>query len=318
MTRSISIIIPVYNEGLGVGRFLDGKLLPIVNKLPYRVDLVAVNDGSMDKSLDAIKASEFFKIVPTKIISFTKNFGKEVALSAGLKYSRGDAVIMMDADGQHPVDAIIKMVEKWENGAKVVTAINSKNSTKHKFSSSIFYRLMRLMDNKTIREGEMDFRLLDRAVVNEFNKFTEHNRITRGLIDWLGFPQEYIKVSTLRRESGKPTYSRKKLTRLAVDSFVSMSSTPLLIFGYIGLLIMFISLPFGLFILVEQYILGDPMGLDWSGSVAISVFVSFLVGLVLVSQSITALYISRIHVEVKNRPLFVIDKSKSVGISDEK
>ena len=153
---------------------------------------------------------------------------------------------------------------------------------------------------------------------DEFNKFTEHNRITRGLIDWLGFPQEYIKVSTLRRELGKPTYSRKKLMRLAVDSFVSMSSTPLLIFGYIGLLIMFISLPFGLFILIEQYIMGDPMGLDWSGAVAMSVFVSFLVGLVLVSQSITALYISRIHVEVKNRPLFVIDKSKSIGISDEK
>lgn len=318
MTRSISIVIPVYNEGLGVGRFLDEKLLPVVNKLPYRVELIVANDGSTDKSLDAIKASEFFKIVPTKIISFTKNFGKEVALSAGLKYSRGDAAIMMDADGQHPVDAIIKMVEKWENGAKIVTAINSKNSTKHKFSSGVFYRLMRLMGNKAIREGEMDFRLLDRAVINEFNKFTEHNRITRGLIDWLGFPQEYIKVSTLKRESGKPTYSRKKLMRLAVDSFVSMSSTPLLIFGYIGLLIMFTSLPFGLFILIEQYILGDPMGLDWSGAVAMSVFVSFLVGLVLVSQSITALYISRIHAEVKDRPLFVIDQTKSINIEDKK
>ncbi len=300
-----------------MGHFLDEKLLPVINLLPYRVNLIVVNDGSTDKSLSAVKTSETIKIVSTKIISFTKNFGKEVALSAGLLYSKGDAVIMMDADGQHPADAIPKMVEKWENGARIVTAVNSGNSTKHRLSSRLYYKLMRVMGSKTIREGEMDFRLLDRAVVDEFNKFTEHNRITRGLVDWLGFPQEYIKVSTLKRTAGKPTYSRKKLMRLAVDSFVAMSSTPLLIFGYIGLFIMAISLPFGLFILVEQYIMGDPMKLEWSGSVAISVFVSFLVGLVLVSQAITALYISRIHAEVKNRPLFVIDKAKSVGIEDK-
>ena len=316
--RSISIIIPVYNEAAGIRVFLDKKLLPVLKKISYKVELVIVDDGSKDKSLEIIKKCQITKSIHTKIISFTKNFGKEIALSAGLKYAKGDAVIMLDSDGQHPVSAILKLIKRWEGGAKIVTAVNSGNSTKHRLGSKIFYKMMRLMGNKTIHEGAMDFRLLDKNVVDEFNRFTEHNRMTRGLIDWLGFEQDFVKVSTLKRTSGKPTYSRKKLARLALDSFVSMSSTPLKIFGYLGLIITITSLPFGLFILIEQYILGDPMGLDWSGAVAMSVFVSFLVGLVLVSQSITALYISHIHAEVKNRPLYVIDRSKSKNLREKK
>ena len=159
--------------------------------------------------------------------------------------------------------------------------------------------------------GAMDFRLLDRVVVDEFNQLTERNRLTRGLVDWLGFDQEYIKVKTKGRKNGKPTYSTKKLASLAMDSVISSSRTPLVIFGYLGAFITIFSLIFGLFILVEQYILGDPLKLDWSGAVAMSVFISFLVGLVMISQSITALYISQIHTEAKGRPLYVINKKKS-------
>ena len=315
--RSLSIIIPVYNEASGIRSFLADKLLPIMKNLAYESELIVVDDGSTDKSLEVIEDCLKGKKVPVRIISFTKNFGKEVSLAAGLKYAKSDAVIMLDSDGQHPVDAIPKLVEKWEQGAKIVTAVNSGNSTKHKMGSKLFYKAMKMMGNRTFMEGAMDFRLLDRVVVDEYNRFTEHNRVTRGLIDWLGFPQEYVRVSTLKRASGAPTYNRKKLSRLALDSFVSMSSTPLLVFGYLGLFITITSLPFGLFILIEQYILGDPMGLDWSGAVAMSVFVSFLVGLVLISQSITALYISHINAETKNRPLYVIDKSKSKNLEDK-
>ena len=175
-----------------------------------------------------------------------------------------------------------------------------------------------MIGNKNVVAGAMDFRLIDRVVADEFNKFTEHNRITRGLIDWLGFPQEYIKVKIKDRTDGRPSYNYKKLMALAGDSLASMSRTPLVIFGYIGMFITVFSLLFGLFILIQQYILGDPMGLDWSGAVAVSVFVAFLVGLVLVSQSLIALYISQIHIEAKNRPLYVIDKEKSIGLNNEK
>ena len=313
--RSVSILLPAYNEASGIKHFLDQELSPTLKNLPYNFNLIIVNDGSTDDTLAEIESSSAIKQFQTTIISFTKNFGKEVSMSAGLKYSgKTAAVIMLDCDGQHPVSAISKMLAKWENGAKIVTAIDLHKHTKHKLGSKLFYKMMRLTNSPGIHEGAMDFRLLDRSVVTEFNRFTEHNRITRGLIDWLGFPQEYIKVSTLKRASGTPTYSTKKLAALALDSFVSMSTTPLVFFGYVGIFITLVSLPLGLFILIEQYILGDPLGLDWSGAVAMSLLISFLVGLVLISQSITALYISHIHAEAKNRPLYVIDHSKSSNL----
>ena len=314
----ISVVVPVYNEEAGVQKFLDNELMPILKELPEKCEVIIVDDGSDDKTIVKIQNSEICQKFPVRIIAFMRNFGKEVALTAGIKASRGDAIIMIDADGQHPAKEITKMVEKWNQGAKVVTAVRKHNTTKHRMASKCYYLLMRLMGNKNIVVGAMDFRLIDRVVADEFNRFTEHNRIARGLIDWLGFPQEYIKVKIKSRTDGKPSYNYKKLMALAGDSLVSMSRTPLMIFGYIGMFITVFSLIFGLFILIQQYILGDPMGLDWSGAVAVSVFVAFLVGLVLVSQSLTALYISQTHIEAKNRPLYIIDKEKSVGLDDEK
>lgn len=312
--KSISIILPVYNEAPGINQFLDAQLLPVLEELPYKFELILINDGSTDQTLSQIKTSAITKKYTSKIISFTRNFGKEIAVSAGINHSHTDAVIIMDSDGQHPVSAIPKLITKWESGAQIVTAVNTRNSTNHRLGSKLFYKIMRLIGGHNIHEGATDFRLLDKTVVTEFNRFTEHNRVVRGLIDWLGFPQEYVKISTLKRVSGTPTYSSKKLFVLALDSFASMSQTPLIIFGYIGIFIILISLPFGLFILIEQYILRDPLHLDWSGAVAMSVFISFLVGLVLVSQSITALYIAHIHTETKNRPLYIIDSSKSSNL----
>ena len=218
---------------------------------------------------------------------------------------------MIDADGQHPAEVIPKMVERWGKGSLVVTAVREHNSTKHKLGSKLYYGLMHAMGNRKLVVGAMDFRLLDRQVVDDFLKMPERNRLTRGLIDWLGYPQEYIMVRTRGRLSGKPSYSFTKLAALTFDSMVSTSRTPLTIFGYIGLFITVASAIFGLFILIEQYILGDPMGLDWAGAVAMSVFVSFLVGLVLISQAMTAMYVAQIHTEAKGRPLYVVNRRKS-------
>ena len=313
MRKKVTVVVPVYNEGAGILRFLEKELGPVIDDLNYDIEIVLVNDGSTDKT-----ESEIRKYIEgrrnVKLISFTRNFGKEVALSAGLRHATGDAAIMIDADGQHPVEMISKMLEKWENGAEIVTAVRDENTTKHKMGSRIYYTMMRMFGNKNVVVGALDYRLLDRVVVDEFNKFTERNRLARGLVDWMGFKQEYIKVKTKGRASGKPTYSSKQLARLTIDSLVSSSRTPLVVFGYIGIFITVVSVIFGLFILIEQYILGDPLGLDWSGAVAMSVFVSFLVGLVLISQAITALYVSQIHAEAKGRPLYVIDKQRSVGI----
>ncbi len=309
--KLISVVVPIYNEEDGVREFLDEQLLPVMKNLKYNLELVLVDDGSNDKTLEKIKKCKIIKAVDSNVISFSRNFGKEVALTAGLKEARGDAVVMIDADGQHPAEMISEMVQKWEEGAEVVTAVRTTNTTKHKIGSSMYYGVMKMFGGGKAVPGTMDFRLLDRAVVEEFNKFTEHNRMTRGLIDWLGFRQVYIKVKTKDRMHGKPTYNFKKLMQLAGDSMASASRTPLVVFGYIGAFIMVTSFIFGLFILIQQYIMGDPLGLDWSGAVAMSVFIAFLVGLVLVSQAMTALYISQIHMEAKGRPLFVVDAKKS-------
>lgn len=311
MKKTISIVIPVYNEAAGITKFLDGELAPVLSSIPYQAELILVNDGSTDRTIDRIKSCQILQQFPVKVISFSRNFGKEIALSAGLQAAKGDAVIMIDADGQHPVDAIVKMLTKWEEGYDVVTAVRGANTTKHRLASKLYYKMMRMSGNKTIIPGALDFRLMDRAVVDEFNKFTEHNRLTRGLIDWLGFKSTHINVKTKDRIDGHPTYSVGKLIALAGDSMISTSRTPLVIFGYIGIFITIASVIFGLFILIQQYILGDPLHLDWSGAVAMSVFISFLIGLVLISQSLTALYISQIHSEAKSRPLYIVDRKNS-------
>lgn len=210
----------MYNEEVGVQDFLMRQLMSVLGGLKYETEVVLVNDGSRDKTVKKIwECMEGKKNV--KMVSFSKNFGKEVALTAGLQYAKGEAVIMIDADGQHPVEIIPEMVEKWENGAQIVTAVRDENTTKHKMGSRIYYAMMKMFGNKNIVVGARDFRLVDRDVVDEFNKMTERNRLTRGLIDWLGVPQEYIKVHTKNRMNDKPTYSAKRLMALTVDGLVS-------------------------------------------------------------------------------------------------
>ena len=308
----------MYDEEVGIEDFLMKQLIPVLDKVKYDTELVLVDDGSVDRTVEKVAEKLHKKIKnKIKIVALVRNFGKEIALTAGIQHAGGDAVIMIDADGQHPVEMIPTMIRKWEGGAYIVTAVRNENTTKHKLGSRIYYIMMKMFGNKNTVVGAMDFRLLDRCVVEDFKKMTERNRLTRGLIDWLGYPQEYIAVRTRGRVNGKPTYSFKKLASLTIDGLVSASRTPLVVFGYIGMFITIVSLLLGLFILVQQYIMGDPLRLDWSGAVAMSVFVSFLVGLVLISQAITALYISQIHTEAKGRPLYIVDERKSVGVKDK-
>ena len=317
--RTLSVIIPVHNEAEGIKDFINNSLLPVLEKLSFKYELIIVNDGSTDNTLKIIQklAQKNPKI---KVLSLSRNFGKEPALSAGLRYAKGDAAITIDADGQQPPKLIPDFIKKWEQGAEIITGVRS-HYTKHgivqKLGSKLFYKLLRIMGNKSTVPGSTDYRLIDRAVIDEFNKLSEHNRITRGLIDWLGFKQEYIEYIYGVRTAGKPSYNLKKLFHLAIDSFVSMSTTPLVIFGYLGIFITIGSFILGLFCIINQYILGDPLQLYWNGSVQLAIFITFLIGLLMISESITALYISHIHAETQNRPLFIIDKKESYNINSD-
>lgn len=315
--KKLSIIIPVHNESEGIKDFLDKKLLPVVSDIKdYKTEIILVDDGSTDDSLKILQS--FAEKDPMfKVVALSRNFGKEPALSAGLKIAEGDAAITIDADGQQPPELIPKFIKKWEDGAEIVTGVRD-HYTKHgfiqKLGSKLFYFLLRKMGNKHTVPGSTDFRLIDRVVIDEFNNLSEHNRITRGLIDWLGFNQQYIEYTYGVRMAGKPSYSLKKLFRLAMDSFISMSTTPLVILGYLGGIITFLSICLGLFCIINQYILGDPLHLYWNGAVQMSIFITFLVGIVLISQATIALYISHIHAETQGRPLYIIDRKKSKNL----
>ena len=317
MNKLISVVVPVYNEEKGIGRFLDERLLKALAEIKnYDFEIVLVNDGSKDNTIKVLHeyAEKNKKI---KVVSLVRNFGKEVALSAGLRYAEGDAAITIDSDGQQPPEKIKDFIKAWEDGAEIVTGVRD-HYTKHglipKLGSKLFYRLLKLMGNKTTVPGSTDFRLMDRVVIDEFNELTEHNRITRGLIDWMGYDKVDIYYTYGERMAGRPSYNFKKLWNLAIDSFVSMSTTPLVIFGYLGIFITFFSFILGMFCIINQYILGDPLHLYWNGAVQMAIFITFLVGLVLISQAITALYISHIHAETQNRPLFIVSKKHSKNI----
>lgn len=316
----ISFVIPVYNEEKGFSQFYEKMLLPELKKLNYDYELILVNDGSTDKSLQIIqKISE--KDNHVKVLCFSRNFGKEVALTAGIREATGDAILTMDADGQQPPKLIHEFIKKWEEGGEIIIGVRGRYE-KHgliaKIGSKLFYKILGMMGVKDTVPGSTDFRIIDRCVADEYNRLTEHGRITRGLMDWMGFKKVYIDYIYGNRLAGKPSYNFKKLFQLAIDSFVSLSSAPLIIFGWIGAFITVASLILGIFVIIEEFIMGDPMQLKWTGTTCLSIFITFLIGLVLISQSIIALYISHIHAEAQGRPLYIIDHKNSRNLNERK
>jgi glycosyltransferase involved in cell wall biosynthesis len=249
------------------------------------------------------------KDTSVKFLSLSRNFGKEAATSAGIKLSAGDVAVMIDADGQHPVNLVETFVAKWHDGYDVVIGVRKKNIKEgpvKRYGSKLFnYTLDSLTSGNAI-PGATDFRLIDKKVVSEFNILTERNRITRGLIDWLGFKRTVVEFESPARHSGKATYSVKKLIRLALHAFVSQSTKPLQFAGFLGATATATSALVGSFLLIESYILSDPMNLEITGTALLALFLSFLVGLVLICQWLLALYIESIHSETQNRPLYII------------
>lgn len=309
----LSVVIPAYNEHGNIKNIYHA-VKKVLDKNNTDYELLFVDDGSVDGTNNEIKLlTEIDSKV--KLIGLSRNFGKEIATTAGIFSSSGDAILMIDADGQHPPEIIPKFLKKWEVGAKVVVGVRSSNTGEgslKKYGSIFFYWVFNKFSGVKIIPGSTDFRLIDKEVQHEFVKLKEQNRITRGLIDWLGYDRAYISFSAKERISGNASYTPSKLFKLAATSFVSLSFTPLYIFGYLGIFITFLSLISGVFILIEQYILSDPLGLKFTGSATLGILILFLVGLLLTSQGVMSLYISKIYAEAKGRPLFIVDKGKTI------
>lgn len=311
--KTLSIIVPAYNEEKNIRPFYDafkGVFQSLENK--YQYELIFVNDGSTDHTDD-----EIGKIVATddrvRYIDFSRNFGKEIATTAGINLCSGDACMILDADLQHPVELIPDFVKKWEEGFEVVVGIREKSKSDSWIKilgGKVFYWLLNQIADTKIIPNATDFRLLDRVVIDEFNHFSEAKRLTRGLIDWLGFKRAYITFQANDRLHGTASYSIWKLAKLALHSFMSLSLFPLKVAGYIGIFITTLSLISGSYIFIGKYFFHWYWALTFSDSEDLAIFIVFLVGILLMSIGLISIYIANIHEEVIKRPLYVMRRNK--------
>jgi dolichol-phosphate mannosyltransferase len=313
--HTVSVVVPVYNEGQGLRAFHASLVEALDSVVRGEYEIVYCNDGSTDSTFTVLKELSAHK-ENVRVISLSRNFGKETATTAGIHEARGKAIIMLDADGQHPVELIPRFIERWRAGSKVVVGIRTANAREgfgKRYGSKLFYWIFNRFTGMKLAPGLSDFQLIDNSVQHEFRRLSEHNRITRGLIDWLGFPREYIEFKAKPRMSGEAGYSFKKLLKLAVDSVISLSISPLYITAYIGAVVLPVAVLLMLIMLVN-FVLGDPLGIRATGGAYLTVLLLVLVGVLLLSQGIIGLYLSHIHTETQNRPLYVIDEERSVRL----
>lgn len=308
MQKTISIIVPVYNEEQNIP-LVARELARVFSGIKhYAYEIIFVNDGSVDNSRAAIDA---LSIADSRIraIDFSRNFGKEAATSAGLHASRGDACLIIDADLQHPPELIPYFIEKWEAGAEIVIGVRQTNKNEGLikcYGSKLFNTMMNAMSDTPLIVGATDFRLIDRIVVDEFNKLTERNRLTRGLFEWLGFRRELVYFAAHERANGTASYSVSKLINLAFASFISHSLFPLKVAGRLGVAITLASGALGFVVFWERYVMNDALGWAVSGTAQLTIINVFLMGLVLSCLGLIALYIGNINNEVSGRPLYVV------------
>ncbi len=312
----LSVVVPIYNEGAGLEIF-NSSLVDVLNDLVKSdYEIIYCDDGSVDDTDQIIK--ELRSANPKiKLIKLSRNFGKESALSAGIAQAKGQAIMMLDGDGQHPVELIPQFLNAWQKGAQVVVGIRTSNSREgwvKRIGSRVFYKIFNKITDQQLLPNSTDFRLIDTEVQQALLTLQETNRITRGLIDWLGFRREFIRFQAKARKQGNASYNNRKLMQLATNSFVSLTPKPLYIFGYLGIFITIVALLLGLSVFIEQLILGDPWHWKFTGTAMLGILLLFLVGIILISQGILSLYISHIHSQSKQRPLYVIDSTGSAGI----
>jgi dolichol-phosphate mannosyltransferase len=314
----ISIVVPLFNEREVLPTF-DAALRKVLGSMPENTyEIIYCDDGSFDGSMTLIQ-TWCAKHTGTRLIRLPRNFGKEVATSAGLHAARGDAIITIDSDGQHPVEILPQFIKKWREGNRVVVGIRTANQREgvvKRLGSKLFYACFNKLAGIKLRPGSTDYRLIDKTVQHDFMQMTERNRITRGLIDWLGYERAYVHFKAHPRLHGRASYSFKKLSRLAVDSIISLSTAPLYITAYVGAIILPISALLGLFMLSNAF-LGDPAHLHATGSAYVMVLLLFLISILMVSQGIAGLYLSHVHAETQNRPLYIIDEKASRNIHEQ-
>ncbi|HSI41421.1 MAG TPA: glycosyltransferase family 2 protein [Xanthobacteraceae bacterium] len=302
--RSISIVVPVYNEAASL-EALHRRVSAALDALPdARREFIFVDDGSRDDSY-AVLTKLALLDPAVKALRFARNFGKEAAMAAGLRSAQGEVVVLLDADLQHPPELIPDMVERWRAGAQMVIAVRRSRETDplaRRLWSRGFYRFFRMMSEVHIPEGAGDFRLFDRVVVDAINDLPERNRFMKGITSWVGFRQEEIEFEVAERTAGLSSFSFVGLLRYALDGLSSFSMVPLRVWSLIGVALAAISGIYGVYLIGETLLLGART----PGFASLMVATLFLSGVQLISLGVMGEYIGRIFTEVKHRPLYLV------------
>lgn len=303
----LSLVIPVKDEGEAIPVFL-AHVVPIIENLfdaaAQSFELLFVDDGSHDETLEVIRAAAAHD-PRIRGLSLSRNFGKEAALSAGLDYSRGLAVIPIDVDMQDPPEAIGAMLAKWREGFDVIYGVRENrdsDSLPKRLTADFYYRAHNWLSRDKIPEHAGDFRLLDRRVVDVICAMPERNRFMKGLFAWAGFRSAAVVYRRQERTSGQTKYNYFKLWSLALDGITSASTVPLRVWSYVGGSIALVALAYAVFIIVRTFFLG----IDIPGYASLMVAILFLGGLQLLSLGVLGEYVGRIFTETKRRPLYVL------------
>ena len=310
----LSIVVPVYNEAEGLQEF-HRRVSTVLESLPYRSEVVYVNDGSTDESIQVIKT---LKMADPRvaIVDLSRNFGKEIAMTAGFDHSCGDAVVVIDADLQDPPELIPKLTAEWEQGFDVVYAQRTRREGESSFKKATafaFYRVIQNVSRVAIPEDTGDFRLLSRRAVCALVQLREQHRFMKGLFAWIGFPQKKVLYSRLPRYAGQTKWNYWKLWNFALEGITSFTIAPLKIATYLGLLVAFASLVYASVIVFKTLFYGNPV----AGYPSLMVTILFLGGVQLIGIGIVGEYVGRMFNETKGRPLYFLNTHEPSNVKND-
>lgn len=304
----ISIVVPMYNEQEALG-ILYRELKRVTETIPeHEFEYLFVNDGSKDATLDEIKklAEQDARV---RYVSFSRNFGKEAAMYAGLKSASGDYVALMDADLQDPpalLPQMIQMIESGECDNVATRRVNRKGEPPiRSFFAKCFYKVMRKLTNIEIADGARDYRLMSRAMVDSILSVSEYNRFSKGIFAWVGYETRWLEFENVERAAGETKWSFWKLVRYSFDGIVNFSDTPLRISSYLGLLLTGLSFVAIIIEVIRALVFGDPVA-GWPSLVCI---ITFIGGIQLFCMGIMGQYIAKTYMEVKRRPHYIVKES---------
>lgn len=302
----ISLVIPVFNEEDVISLFYT-TVRQNAALQPHEVELVFVNDGSADKTLEIIKALAVSDPL-VALVSFSRNFGKEAALYAGLAHAKGDVVIPIDVDLQDPIEVIPRMLEKHRNGADVVLAKRTDRSSDtalKRRTAAMFYWTHNKISNPKIEENVGDFRLMSRRVVDAILSLPERQLFMKGLLSWVGFKTDVVEYARQERVAGRSKFNGWKLWNLAIDGFTSFSTAPLRIWSYLGALVAFSAFIYAAFIVVSRIFFGNEV----PGYASMMAVMLFLGGVQLIGIGVLGEYLGRVYIESKQRPRYIIEET---------